>query len=300
MTGHESHPQRTDLNPGSLRDALGQPQGPFARVDIVASTGSTNSDLAAAANSSGAPSPSVLIADTQLAGLGRLGRAWETPAGSAMISSVFLRPDPARFDATGYAWLSILAGVALCTSIRSTASVAAELKWPNDVVANGKKLAGILAQLVQPNAGTAAGPGVVVGAGLNVSMTDAELPTDRATSLLVEGAKGAQLDRNVLLPAYLKEFLRLFAQFEHAGGNAQAPLAGGASLLELAAARMVTLGCEVRVELPGGALLLGTANGLAADGSLLVRDAAGTTHTVTAGDVIHVRRQGPGGTVHYA
>ncbi|MHA7306775.1 biotin--[acetyl-CoA-carboxylase] ligase [Arthrobacter sp. TMN-49] len=306
------------LNQQALKAALMHPGGPFGRVEIIGTTGSTNTDLAtsAAAPDQHWPDLSVLIADAQEAGKGRLGRAWVVPAGSAMISSVFLRPAEQAlsaagrttppFAATGYAWLSILAGVALCEALRTHTSVPAVLKWPNDVVVNGRKLAGILAQLVP---GTPGGPGVVVGVGVNVSTNADQLPTDRATSLLLAGASPESRDRNLLLPAYLKAFAALYSEFVGVAGDATAPLgrgtgggslSAGRSLLELAAHYMSTLGQDVRAELPGGTMLAGTALALGADGSLLLRDGAGTVHTVSAGDVIHLRRTASDGTLKYA
>jgi BirA family biotin operon repressor/biotin-[acetyl-CoA-carboxylase] ligase len=145
----------------------------------------------------------------------------------------------------------------------------------------------------------------VVGAGVNVSLRAEELPTERATSLLLEGAaegseSAAALDRNTLLPAYLNRFVQLYREFVAVDGDAQRPLANGPSLLALAQENMGTLGQEVRAELPGGVMLHGTAMALRQDGALLVRDQAGVMHAVSAGDVIHLRRTGTGGTVDYA
>ena len=140
----------------------------------------------------------------------------------------------------------------------------------------------------------------MVGVGVNVSAEQTDLPTDRATSLLIEGVQGSGLDRNVLLSAYLNNFARLYQAFVAVGGNAQAPLQGGASAVDLARNLMSTLGQEVRAELPGDTLLYGTAVDLNSDGSLLLRDAAGTEHTVSAGDVVHLRRTGPDGALGYA
>lgn len=364
MNGAPLDLNRPGLDGPVLKAALTHPQGSFARVQVVASSGSTNTDLAAGAANVDEywPDLSVLIADAQPAGKGRMGRSWEAPAGAAMISSVFVRPaeqaaaatgtdagpsttagartgnspaaradavDTDAFAPTGYGWLSILAGVALCGAVRSLTGVPAELKWPNDVVVRGRKLAGILAQLVPAKVVTAndvsgaagpgvsgthgaagthgglrvqAGPGVVVGAGVNVSLQAGELPTDRATSLLLENA--TTLDRNLLLPAYLNHFAELYRDFVAVGGDALRPLAGGRaqgrSVMELAQECMSTLGQEVRAELPGGAMLHGTATALGPDGGLLLRDAAGTVHAVSAGDVIHLRRTGPDGAVKYA
>ena len=303
------------------------PQGAFARVDVVDSAGSTNTDLAAGAADAGQffPDLSVLIADAQPAGKGRLGRAWEVPAGAAMISSVLVWPEEQclsnssgkSFAPTGYGWLSILAGVALCQALRMHTDVKATLKWPNDVVVNGRKLAGILAHVVParqappatqtpqaPQApaglGTQVGPGVVVGVGVNVSLQESELPTERATSLSVEGVPASELDRNQLLPAYLNNFATLYQGFAAAGGDAQESLSGGASAVELARDLMSTLGQEVRAELPGGTMLYGAAVDLNSDGSLRLRDALGEEHNVSAGDVLHLRKTGPGGALGYA
>ncbi|WP_074713232.1 biotin--[acetyl-CoA-carboxylase] ligase [Arthrobacter alpinus] len=305
-TSHDPAPLQAPL----LKAALTHPQGVFGRVEVVASAGSTNTDLAAGASDSRQyyPDLSVLIADAQPAGKGRLGRTWEVPAGSAMISSVFLRPGgqarqagrtPSAFATTGYGWLSVLAGIALCDSLRALTGIPAELKWPNDVVVNGRKLAGILAQVVPAAvAGPDLGLGVVVGVGVNVSLSAEQLPTERATSLLVEGVD--ILDRNLLLPAYLNKFASLYHEFVAVGGDAGRALESGPSVMELAENFMGTLGQQVRAELPGGAILLGTATALQGDGSLLVRDVAGTVHAVSAGDVIHLRRTDSDGRAHYA
>ncbi|MBP2411456.1 BirA family biotin operon repressor/biotin-[acetyl-CoA-carboxylase] ligase [Arthrobacter stackebrandtii] len=325
------------LDAAGLKSALLHPVGRFGRVEVVDSAGSTNTDLAAAAADPQQfwPDLSVLIADAQPAGKGRLGRPWEVPAGAAMISSILVWPggqnsdggqaaagaapesggSARQFAPSGYGWLSILAGVALCETLHALTGVQAELKWPNDVVVGGRKLAGILAQVVparpaQPATAGATQPrgnpghtaqavfGVVIGAGVNVSLTAEQLPTERATSLLLEGA--ATLDRNRLLPAYLNNFAAHFKAFGRAGGDAEAPLDGERSVLELAAAHMSTLGQEVRAELPGGTMLHGTAVGLGADGGLDIRDAAGRIHHVSAGDVIHLRRTSADGSVKYA
>lgn len=281
----------------------------FRKVVWRQQTGSTNADLAAyaALGEEVWPDLSVLMVDSQIAGKGRLGRIWEVPQGSSMISSVLLRPDagsrsnPDRpesaqtaFHEQGYGWLSILAGVALCQALRQEAGVQAQLKWPNDVLVNGRKLAGILAQLIPaPSAHSREGPSVVVGLGMNVSQDRANLPVDHATSLRLEHA--TQLDRNVLLPAYLTRFARLYQQFVVAGGRSMEPLDGGESLHQLATDLMVTLGKEVRAELPGHTMIYGRAVEMAPGGELVVEDAQGLRHVVSAADVVHLRRlSGPG------
>lgn len=286
------------LDASALDSALTHPLGGFRRVEVLEQTGSTNADLAAHAanNPTQWPDLSVLIADSQIAGKGRLDRSWEVPAGTAMISSVLLRPTdisahpgvPA-FLPTGYGWLSILAGVALCQTVIAEAEVRATLKWPNDVLADGRKLAGILAQIVVPaDDGGTQGHAVVVGVGVNISQEREQLPVERATSLALAGA--AVLDRNVLLPAYLNRFARLYQDFVAVGGDALRPLSGGESAHSLASALMTTLGTDVRAELPGGAMIYGTAVRLGNDGGLEIKTDGGAVHFVSAGDVVHLRR----------
>lgn len=312
------------LDKRGLIVALTHPRGPFRRADVVGETGSTNADVVAgvSANPAAWPDLSVLIANSQIAGKGRMDRVWEVPAGTAMISSILLRPadlaahpGAPAFAPTGFAWLSVLAGIALCQAVAAETGAQAALKWPNDVLLNGRKLAGILAQLVAPGAvrtGAAAGAtahtpaegggrtgaAVVVGMGVNISQQRAELPVDRATSLELE--TGAPVDRNLLLPAYLLRFAVLYQDFVAVGGDAMRPLGGGESVHGLASGLMATLGTDVRAELPGGRMLFGTAVRLGPGGELELRDATGGMHTVSAGDVVHLRRTGDGAGVGYA
>ncbi|WP_051388660.1 biotin--[acetyl-CoA-carboxylase] ligase [Arthrobacter sp. 35W] len=294
------------LDASSLRAALLAPSGAYARVDVVPETGSTNADLMAAAanDDAGWPDLSVLLTDSQVGGRGRLDRSWTAPAGSSMISSVLLRPTNrgAALPMRAYGWFSVLAAIALVDALAAETGTQPALKWPNDVVLNGRKISGILAQLVPAQPGAASGaptpPAVVVGIGTNVHQSRAQLPVDTATSLVLEGA--ATLDRHILLPAFLNRFAALYAQFCAVSGDASAPLPGGLSVRALATGRMATLGVGVRAELPGGQMLTGLAEGLDADGSLLIRDAAGTLHTVSAGDVVHLRRDASDGGSAYA
>ncbi|MFL4473509.1 biotin--[acetyl-CoA-carboxylase] ligase [Paeniglutamicibacter sp. MACA_103] len=261
-------------------------------------TGSTNDDLAARAQEAPLRNLSVETTEHQEAGHGRLGRGWQTPARSALATSIYFRPAPG-FDQSGLAWLSMLCATAMVQTLREDAGLAAGLKWPNDVVAGGKKVCGVLAQLVM----TAQGPVVVVGAGLNVGLTADELPVDTAASLATLGA--GTLDRTALLGGYLRRVVHLFRIFERAGGSAAAragyaPLAteagpgadapAPATLRELVRSVMVTIGHEVDAHLPNGTVLRGTAIDLDAEGSLSVREAGGKVHSVLAGDVYHLRR----------
>jgi BirA family biotin operon repressor/biotin-[acetyl-CoA-carboxylase] ligase len=296
-----SEADRAPLDAASLR--RGMAAAGLGELWISEHTGSTNDDLAARAHGADLANLSVETTEHQMAGHGRLGRGWQTPARSALATSIYFRPGPG-FDPSGLAWLSMLCAAAMVQTLREDASLAAGLKWPNDVVAEGRKVCGVLAQLVmRPD-----GPVVVVGAGLNVSLTAAELPVDTAASLGMLGA--ATVDRTALLDGYLRRVAQLFRTFETAGGNAsataryaagagttdaetpdaEAPEAPEATLRELVRSVMVTIGHRVDAHLPNGAVLRGTAIDLDADGSLKVREDDGTVHSVMAGDVTHLRR----------
>ncbi|MHA7155283.1 biotin--[acetyl-CoA-carboxylase] ligase [Arthrobacter sp. TMN-50] len=290
MTSRYSSLERPGLDEAALRDALCAPKGPYGRLDVVAETGSTNTDLAAhaATHAGDWPDLSVLTAEQQSAGRGRLGRTWTAPERSSLILSILLRPRNSQgrpLPTHSYSWLSLLAALALAESIEERTEISPQLKWPNDVLVDGRKLAGVLAQLV---AGTNEGPAaVVVGVGANVSLTDQELPVPTATSLLLEYA--TTTDRNVLLRAFLRRFADHYAAFRAVDGDARRDWADGTTLAQRVSDRMVTLGQNVRVELPGGVELLGRALGLDEHGALLVRDYDDERHTVTAGDVVHLR-----------
>lgn len=270
------------------------------RIDVVAQTGSTNADLLRNLRLEPAqwPDLAVLTTEHQTAGRGRLERQWEAPPRSSLAVSIVLRPVTARglpVPTRSYAWLSLLAALALRESLLQVEGIPAELKWPNDVLVRGKKISGILAQLTTMADGAA--PAVVLGTGINVSLEASELPVATATSVVVErGAThapsaGAMItpDRTKLLKSFLTNFSSLYRAFCNADGDPSVSLLGGGSLHHRAEAVMVTLGREIRVQLPGGTDLIGRAEHLDADGSLMVVSADGDTHTVTAGDVIHVR-----------
>lgn len=290
--------RRAPVDAAALRRMMDDAQ--LGELFTSEQTGSTNDDLAARAATSSLANLSVQTTEEQVQGHGRLGRSWQAPARSSLAASIYFRPS-AGFDQSGLAWLSMLCATAMVQTLRHDASVAAGLKWPNDVVAGGKKICGLLAQLVM----TEAGPVVVVGAGLNVSLTATELPVHTASSLELLGAQ--TLDRTLLLGGYLRRVAHLFRAFERVGGNASAPAGyaleatGGsagtgqeketaATLRELVRSVMVTIGHQVDAHLPNGHVLSGTAVDLDAEGSLTVREPNGALHHVLAGDVYHLRR----------
>lgn len=287
------------------------------RLGYLASTGSTNDDLRAAATGADAaawPHGSVIVTDDQTRGRGRLGRTWLAPTGKTLAISVLLRPElpgGRPFPAEAYGWIPLIAGAAMTEAVRRAVDDAAAsraddddegddgtgvldvvLKWPNDVLVSGYKICGILSELLPVAEPSVAqppiaepvepSPAVIVGAGLNLTLDEHDLPTLTSTSLLL--ATGVQPDADQVLADYLSGLLSLVRAFAEQGADAAASgIAGRVSDL------CGTLGAEVRVELPGDRVLLGVAERIDADGRLLVRDANDELQAVAAGDVTHLR-----------
>lgn len=227
------------------------------RVRLLAETGSTNSDAAEAARL-GEPEGLVVIAEHQTAGRGRQGRAWMSTPRAGLWLSVLLRP---AVDVARWGWLPLLAGVALADTVPGS-----RLKWPNDLLLNGAKAAGILAEAVLSKA-------VVVGIGLNVSQARDELPAEvNATSLRLEGLTE---DRTSLASALLT--------------NLRARYRDWTGLRADYLARCDTVGRRVRVLLPGDTELTGEATTVDDDGRLIVQTQDGRLCPIAAGDVTHVR-----------
>ena len=244
------------------------------RVSTVPVVGSTNDDLAEAARS-GAAGGTVLIAELQQAGKGRRGRTWLAPAGAGLTMSVLL--ELPEVPLLWRSWAGAVAGLCLVSAVRATTGLDATLKWPNDLLVDGRKCAGLLAESVTG--------GVVVGMGVNVSLSTDELPRPDATSLLLSGAAG--LDRSVLAAAVLDELGRWTDRWRAAGGD---PDRCGLRVAYRAACS--TLGTEVLVHLPDGAQVHGRAVDVTIDGALVVDTVAGR-RTFTAGDVQHLRPAPP-------
>ncbi|MEH1054760.1 biotin--[acetyl-CoA-carboxylase] ligase [Micromonospora sp. CPCC 206171] len=281
---------RPPLSAARLARALTAPHGPWRRLDLRAETGSTNADAVTAARA-GEPEGLVVVADRQTAGRGRRGRVWQSPARAGIATSVLLRPGEAVADrgwppapATGYGWLPLLAGVALVEAVARLAELEARLKWPNDLLVDDAKCAGILAEAV-PGTSPAQPPAIVLGIGLNVTLRADELPENRtglpATSLQLAGATAT--DRDPLLRALLRSLADWYDRWRTAGGDAVA-----SGLREAYVASCATVGRRVRVLLPDGAELTGLATGVDADGQLLVDTGAGERR-LAAGDVLHLR-----------
>ncbi|KJY22690.1 MULTISPECIES: biotin--[acetyl-CoA-carboxylase] ligase [Streptomyces] len=273
--GRWSSLERPPLNAAALQRALVTGDGLWTSLEVVASTGSTNTDLATRAPE--LPEGAVLVAEEQSAGRGRLDRSWVAPARSGLFFSVLFKPGDA-VPQEQWGWLTLLAGVATATGLSRAAGVDTALKWPNDLLVSvegeERKTGGILAERVAD--------GVVVGIGLNVTLTEEELPVPAAGSLAL--AKATVTDRDPLLRAVLRSLEEWYGNWRAAGGD---PAASG--LQETYAAGCATLGRHVRAELPGGRTLTGTAEAVDTDGRLVIRTAEGTHEAVGAGDVVHLR-----------
>lgn len=268
--------ERPPLNDVALRRALLVPGGLWTDLGYVRKTGSTNADVALAARR-GAAEGLVVIADEQTAGRGRLDRQWQSPPRAGIAMSVLLRPGEAVEERNwspislgGYAFLPLLAGVALVEAVRRLGEVDAVLKWPNDLLIDGRKCAGILAESVGDG-------GVVVGLGLNVTLRSSELPRPDVTSLQLAGS--SCVDRDPLVRGVLRAIESWYARWRDAGGEAEA-----SGLLEAYRIHCATIGATVRVSMPDGDDLVGIASGVDSDGRLIVGE-----RTVAAGDVIHLR-----------
>lgn len=239
---------RPPLRATALARAL-EPDG--WRVEVVEHARSTNA-LAVERARAGDAHGLVIVAESQTAGRGRLDRTWVSPPRAGLTATALLRP----LEPVG--WVPLLGGLAVALAVREVAEVDAVLKWPNDVLIDGRKVCGLLAEAV--------GGAVVLGFGLNVTTHADELPVPAATSLVIEGA--AITDRDTLLRAILRRLSGVLGDRDLDGYRALCS----------------TIGRQVRIELPGDQAIEGTAEAVDDDGRLVVD---GTPYA--AGDVVHLR-----------
>ncbi|MDM4762735.1 biotin--[acetyl-CoA-carboxylase] ligase [Galbitalea sp. SE-J8] len=245
------------------------------RLVVLPHTGSTNDDLRALAAEPDAVPFTAVVTGDQRAGRGRRGRDWSAPAGRSLAISVLLAP---ATPASG--WIPLVAGLAVVEAVRAVlpADAVVALKWPNDPQVSGRKVSGVLAELLPDGR-------VVVGAGINLALGAEELPTPVSTSLLLEGATLAgDALADAVLSGYLRALRALAARLDAARGDA-----GAAGIRALLLEECATVGRAVRVELPDGSALHGTATGIDADGRLLVAPDGAPERAVAAGDVTHLR-----------
>ncbi len=270
---------RAPIDPHRVSTLLAEPAR--WRIEHVPVTGSTNADLASTADRANADSApavrgrtTVLVTEEQVQGRGRAGRGWVCPAGAGLMFSVLLREPAIPTDRRG--WVGIAVGLGIVRAFAAVTGLPATLKWPNDVLIDGAKCAGIL--------GEVAGDAVIIGSGINVTVDRADLPRADATSLWLSGAQ--VLDRERLLVSILDDFGRTIDRWVAASGDVDASGLRG-DYREFCS----TLRSRVRMELPSGQSLTGWAEDIEPSGSLIVRDEHGRTAGYSAADVVHLRPQ---------
>lgn len=254
------------LSPPNPSDARTVPGTRF-RVVSVPETGSTNSDLLAAAQA-GAEPGLVIVTDYQTAGRGRLDRRWSSAPGSSLLVSILVPP----VAPSDMVHLVGAAALALGDALEALCGLSTQIKWPNDIVVDDRKLAGILSETCVGGGDVQA---VVVGIGCN--LTPEAIPAElRDLAVDVATASGQRCDRDALLDALLRRLdVRLDALQIVAAD---------------VAARSATLGRRVLVEQTHGSLA-GVATGLTANGGLLVTADDGSEAEVVVGDVVHLRHR---------
>lgn len=240
------------------------------RLQLVDHVDSTNAKLLrdAAADPEGYPHLSVVVTTDQRAGRGRLDRVWTTPPGSALAISVLLRVEAVAVRDRG--WIPLLAGLAMTRAVAAQLpGLDVGLKWPNDVLVDGLKISGILAEVLPGDPMS-----VVIGAGVNTRMSEAPVPTATSFALL-----GHTVDDDRLLADYLEALRDLIAQLA---------VGGAAAVRDAVTSACTTLDRTVDVSLPDGSVVRGLAVDMDAEGRLVLETATGEL-TVAAGDVVHVR-----------
>ena len=234
----------------------------YWRVSVVEVTGSTQDDLAQLVADNKAKSGDVIATEFQSAGRGRLDRKFDAPATSALMFSLFVEP---RREKSDWSFLPLLTGLSAIFALTNIGPESSPtLKWPNDILLNGGKVGGIIAQ--------SGGNGVIIGVGINVGMSREELPVATATSLALQ--EFPNLNRNHILSTFLSTFEELLQRWE-----------SGEDLRHLYRERSATIGAEIRIEHPDGSHKNGRAVDITPAGELILEDGA----RVTVGDIVHLR-----------
>lgn len=247
-----------------IQKLLGHPQpGGLHLLEEVDSTMEACRRLGEA----GAPEGAAVLAEHQTAGVGRMGRSFDSPAGDGVYCSLLLRPR--REEALQL--LTSYAGLAACRALERAAGCAPAVKWPNDLILNGKKVCGILTRLHTARGGE---PFVVVGIGVNVCQT--AFPEELADKAISLAMAGSPVDRAAVAAALLGELDRIF--LEERSLASRPP-----EMLEELRRRSCTLGRQVMVSSPGNGGFSGIARDLDPLGGLIVETPEGL-RTVTSGE----------------
>ena len=241
------------------------------RIDVAECT-STNDEAARLARA-GARHGTIVIAETQTAGRGRDGRTWTSPAGLGVYLSAVIRSPLPLVDVPP---MTLAIGIGLCDAIRAT-GVHACLKWPNDALVDGKKLAGVLVE-AQSQGGKL--DAVVIGIGVNVG--GAVPPEIAGIATTLEEASGLPIDREAFIAALLAYVERWIDRY----------VAMGLEEIIPAWTDRMAIGLAARATI-GGSSMVGEVAGLDDDGALLLRDVDGALHRVRSGDVEVIRATSP-------
>jgi BirA family biotin operon repressor/biotin-[acetyl-CoA-carboxylase] ligase len=232
----------------------------YWRVSVFQSVASTQVEIITKEN---LQHGDVCVAEYQSAGRGRLQRTFEAPKSSALLFSIYFEPKRRKIY---WSALPLMVGLSLVKTLKALdEKVVTNLKWPNDLLIGEKKVAGILVE--------ARGEGVVIGIGLNVEMSESELPVNTATSLQIENF--AELDRNAILPALLINLTNTLELWE----------SGTDLVFEQYRQTCSTIGKAVEAHLPSGEILKSQAIDINETGELLLVNGA----QVNVGDVVHLR-----------
>ena len=243
----------------------------FYTLEWLASTESTNS-LALERARNGAPAWTVVAADSQTGGRGRLKRPWVSPPGVGLYFSVVIQP---RLEVWELPLITLAAAVAVCRGVEGVCGVAPAIKWPNDLLLDGRKLGGIL---TESESLTGADPlAVIIGIGINVTTRAAQFPSElreQATSLAI--ATGNRYSRHDLLDAVVKALQTVMDALE--GGKKK-------EVLDQWRSRDGLIGNTLTWVAVSGQQITGKALGIDDHGRYHIRDQAGVSHEVLSGDL---------------
>ena len=234
---------------------------------------SSTSDVAAALAGGGAEEGTVVVADRQTEGRGRMGRSWESAPGVGILMSLILRP---RIPPMDVPRVTITAAVAVSELLKEEVGFEAPIEWPNDIVVSGRKVCGVLTEMVAEQDRVES---VILGIGLNVNHTENDFSPelrDNATSLYIEA--GVKYDRTELLQRLLERLEQLYDMLQEGRFD---------EIVDRWSANSYTLGRRVRCTADGRPVE-GVAENLASDGALVVRTDDGAVRQITCGDVLYI------------
>jgi BirA family biotin operon repressor/biotin-[acetyl-CoA-carboxylase] ligase len=241
----------------------------YWRVNVVESTGSTQVDLVKNVRDGIATHGDVFATEFQSQGRGRLDRTFVAPPRSALLFSFYVEP---KNNGEQWGWLPLLAGQSVVHAISEVFDLHEDdnlkLKWPNDILLNDRKVAGLLTERIQTPLAT----GVVIGIGINVFTRQEELPVASATSFAIQGY--LECDRNALLVQILKSFPNYLQRWER----------GDPTLLEEYSSISATIGRRVEIEIPGPTKVVSVATIIDPSGALVLEDG----RLIMVGDVVHI------------